>query len=246
MTKKFFNRIIVTLGLFFLATNVHAYQLSPLNATYYPSGVESVKTYKLTNDSDFPIAIEISANKRYIDLNGNEYTEPAMQYFSIQPSKMIIKPATTQIVRVQYRGPKTVTKEMAFRIVSEQIPYSRGASVTSEGQMINFLFVYSTAAYVAPSKVIERVEGYASKVDDRLVITLKNTGSVHQILNSLGVTLKGDDGSSYTLSDEDVSSVEGVNLLTDSSVCISLEIPKEIEKASSFTVQIKYDYSYSK
>ena len=113
--------------LLLLPFTLMAYQLSPLNVTYDPSGAGSAKVYTIVNDSDSLIAIEIQAMRRYIDIDGEEYTEEAPQYFSIQPAKMIIMPDSTQLVRVQYRGPSTVTKELSFRIISEQIPMPRGA-----------------------------------------------------------------------------------------------------------------------
>ena len=240
------NRIAILFLLLLLAVNLYAYQLSPLSATFQPSGIDSAKTYTLTNDSDSPIAIEFTVKKRFLDLDGNEYLEDAPQYFSIQPSKMIIKPQSTQIVRVQYRGPKTVTKEMSFRIISEQIAYSKGASEKNGGQMINFLFVYSTAAYVAPTKIVERVNAKVDISDGKLVVSLKNTGSVHQLLDSLSVTLHGDNGSTYSLTSNEIESINGINLLTDSSVNIVLDaIPEALSGASSFDVEISYDYSYS-
>ena len=143
--------------LIFSISSIFSYQLSPLSATYDPTGAGSARVYTITNDSDSPIAIEINAYSRNIDLDGNEYTEDASRYFQIQPQRMIIRPQSSQLVRVQYRGPQTVTREMAYRIISEQIPYSLGAQEEESGQMISFLFVYSTSAYVRPSRVVERV-----------------------------------------------------------------------------------------
>ena len=152
------RRILLFLILFAVTVfTAGAYQLSPLNVTYDPTGAGSAKVYTIVNDSDSPIAIEVSAVKRSIDIDGNEYNEEVPQYFSIQPNKMIIRPDSTQLVRVQYRGPSTVTKELSFRIVSEQIPMPSGASDQEAGQMISFLFVYSTSAYVRPSRVVESV-----------------------------------------------------------------------------------------
>lgn len=143
---------IFVLILLFVPMLVFAYQLSPLSATYDPTGAGSARVYTITNDSDSPIAIEINAYSRNIDLDGNEYTEDASAYFQIQPRRMIIRPQSSQLVRVQYRGPQTVTRELPFRIISEQIPIPRGAQEEEAGQMISFLFVYSTSAYVRPQE----------------------------------------------------------------------------------------------
>ena len=230
----------------FMSLALFAYQFSPLNVTFEPSGGGSAKVYTIVNDSDSAIAIEVSAVKRSITIDGEEYNEDASQYFTIQPSKMIINPQSTQLVRVQYRGPRTVTEELSFRIISEQIPYSTGAKSEGEGQMISFLFVYSTSAYVQPGKIVEKVETTASiNEDGKLEIVFNNKGSVHQLLNDLSVTIKGNNGSNYTLTDEDMGAIKGSNLLCGASLRIVMDVPSALSVAKSFTPEIKYNYSWS-
>ena len=230
----------------FMSLALFAYQFSPLNVTFEPSGGGSAKVYTIVNDSDSAIAIEVSAVKRSITIHGEEYNEDASQYFTIQPSKMIINPQSTQLVRVQYRGPRTVTEELSFRIISEQIPYSTGAKSEGEGQMISFLFVYSTSAYVQPGKIVEKVETTASiNEDEKLEIVFTNKGSVHQLLNDLSVTIKGNNGSNYTLTDEDMGAIKGSNLLCGASLRIVMDVPSALSGAKSFTPEIKYNYSWS-
>jgi len=229
---------LVTIMLLACST-LFAYQLSPLSATYSPSGADSAKVYTITNDSDSPIAIEMKVMKRMIDTDGKEVNEAAPAYFSIQPSKMIIKPQSTQIVRVQYRGPRTVTKEMSFRIIAEQIAYSQGAASQGEGPMINFLFVYSTSAYVKPTKEIVSIDSKAVIEDETLTITIANTGSIHQILTDLGVKVSGE-GKSYELSDEEIGEKDGINLLTDSKVEIRIPLPEELKGVSNVAAEVSY------
>ena len=230
----------------FMSLALFAYQFSPLNVTFEPSGGGSAKVYTIVNDSDSAIAIEVSAVKRSITIDGEEYNEDASQYFTIQPSKMIINPQSTQLVRVQYRGPRTVTEELSFRIISEQIPYSTGAKSEGEGQMISFLFVYSTSAYVQPGKIVEKVETTASiNEDEKLEIVFTNKGSVHQLLNDLSVTIKGNNGSTCTLTDEDMGAIKGSNLLCGASLRIVMDVPSALSGAKSFTPEIKYNYSWS-
>ena len=230
----------------FMSLALFADQVSPLNVTFEPSGGGSAKVYTIVNDSDSAIAIEVSAVKRSITIDGEEYNEDASQYFTIQPSKMIINPQSTQLVRVQYRGPRTVTEELSFRIISEQIPYSTGAKSEGEGQMISFLFVYSTSAYVQPGKIVEKVETTASiNEDEKLEIVFTNKGSVHQLLNDLSVTIKGNNGSNYTLTDEDMGAIKGSNLLCGASLRIVMDVPSALSGAKSFTPEIKYNYSWS-
>ncbi len=234
--------LFMTIALF----SAGAYQLSPLNVTYDPTGAGSAKVYTIVNDSDSPIAIEVRAEQRIIDIDGNEVNQDGSAFFQIQPNRMIIRPDSTQLVRVQYRGPQTVTKEMSFRIISEQIPMPRGAQEADSGQMISFLFVYSTSAYIKPSHIVENVVSSVDKTEDgKLEIVLENTGSVHQILNDLKISLSGDDGSSYNLTEEEVSKITGANLLTDSKLRTVIEMPEALAGASSIQAAIEYNYSYS-
>ena len=195
----FAKRILAALLLLLICTfSLMAYQLSPLNVTYDPTGAGSAKVYTIVNDSDAPIAIEVRAEQRIVDIDGNEANQDGSAYFSIQPNRMIIRPDSTQLVRVQYRGPQTVTRELSFRIISEQIPMPRGAQEEESGQMISFLFVYSTSAYVRPSRIVESVTSSVNTTsDNKLEIILENTGSVHQMLNDLSITLTGDEDNYY-------------------------------------------------
>ena len=243
----FAKRILAALLLLLICTfSLMAYQLSPLNVTYDPTGAGSAKVYTIVNDSDAPIAIEVRAEQRIVDIDGNEANQDGSAYFSIQPNRMIIRPDSTQLVRVQYRGPQTVTRELSFRIISEQIPMPRGAQEEESGQMISFLFVYSTSAYVRPSRVVERVitEAYVN-AEGKLEIRIENTGSVHQMLNSLSVTVTGDNGSSYTLSEEELSPISGQNLLAGSVLRVVIDMPEALDGAAGFQAEADYEYSYS-
>lgn len=238
--------VAVILLLFLLPFSVMAYQLSPLNVTYDPSGAGSAKVYTIVNDSDAPIAIEVRAEQRIVDIDGNEANQDGSAYFSIQPSRMIIRPDSTQLVRVQYRGPQTVTRELSFRIISEQIAMPRGAQDNESGQMISFLFVYSTSAYVRPSRIVESVASSVTETEEgKLEIVLENTGSVHQMLNNLAITLTGDDGSSYVLSEEELGPLKGQNLLANSRLRTVIDMPDVLSGAGAVTADISYDYTYS-
>ena len=186
--KKSTKRVVLTLGLLLLLlSSVHAYQFSPLEQSFQPTGAESTKTYTIVNDSNDSIAISISALIRDQDAQGNEVNTPADAYFSIVPNKLVVPPQSSWVVRVQYRGPRTVTNELSFRLKAEQIPYSQGRASTDKG-MFNFLYIYTTSLYVLPSRVVENVairSVAASTMDDgspALAVTLANLGTVHQCL----------------------------------------------------------------
>lgn len=221
-------------------SSLSAYQMSPLTATYAVSGADSANSYTIVNDSDSPIAIQINVLKRIINKDGIEVNEEAPNYFSVQPSKMIIQPQSSQIVRVQYRGPKTVSKEMSFRIIAEQIPYNVGKQSDANAQMINFLFVYSTSAYVAPTREIVDIKATTKVTGDSAVVTLSNEGTIHQILNDLEIEVSCPLGS-YKLTDAELDNKKGMNLLTDTSVEISFQLPENLKGTEFLNTSIKYN-----
>ncbi len=235
-TKMF----VITLALLLaLASSLYAYQLSPLTATYATSGVDATKSYTIVNNTDAPIAIQIRVEKRIINEKGEEVNEEAPNYFSIQPAKMIIQPQSTQIVRAQYRGPRTVTKEMPFRIIAEQIPYNVGKQNADSAQMINFLFVYSTSAYVAPTREIIDVKANTEVIEDKAIVTISNEGTVHQILANLEIEVSCPLGS-YKLTEEQLGKIKGLNLITDSSVKIEFNLPENLKGTDFLYTTITY------
>lgn len=227
---------------------VSAYQFSPLEQSFAPTGVQSTKTYTITNDSDDSIAITITALIRDQNENGEEINRPATNYFSIQPSKVIVKAQSSQIIRVQYRGPRTVTNELSFRIKSEQISYNKGKQSTDKG-MFNFLYNYVTSAYVAPAKTIEKVSitnvQKATGADGatNLAVTASNEGTVHQLLLNAILTVTDSKGNSVDLdTKEQLGSLLGLNILAKKNVTVQIPMPEGLSQADgvSYKATIKY------
>ena len=211
-----------------------AFQFSPLNTEFAVSGTNASKIYTVVNDTDEPIAVAVSALKRCVDSDGEEYNEEIPGYFSITPSKMIVQPQQSQMVRVQYKGPSTVTSELAFRIRAEQIPYTKGRDV--QGQTINFLFVYNTSAYVAPSKTVRSASTTAEyDGNGNIGITITNTGNVHQILSELKITVK-DGNDAYELTVDDLGRFNGANLLAGAAFNLSIPVPENFDGSGELEV----------
>ncbi len=240
------RRFFLVLALLLLATNLFAFQFSPLSQVYEVKGAGAAKTYTITNDSDEPIAVEVSALRRDQDENGNEVNSDASAYFSIQPARSIIQPQKSLIVRVQYRGPQTVTSELSFRIKAEQIQYSQGKSTTNQS-MFNFLYVYISSAYVEPTKVLEKVvvSSISETEDGQLALKLTNAGTVHQVLNDLVVNIKDEYGNLIELSTiEQLPDVSGMNLLARKSVTKNIPWPDGLAKNSTYKATIDYNFKY--
>ena len=241
--------ILSLLVLFASLSSIYAYQFSPLEQVFQPTGAESTKTYTIVNDSNDSIAISISAHIRDQDSQGVEVNSPADAYFSIVPNKLVVPPQSSWVVRVQYRGPRTVTNELSFRLKAEQIPYSQGKSSTDKG-MFNFLYIYTTSLYVQPSKVVESVavRSIAPTTSEdgspTIAVTLVNMGTVHQLLVSGILEIKDSKGNSVVMQGPDaLTSLDGMNILAKKTVTKQIPWPEKLSRAPGVTYQATIKYS---
>ena len=235
---------IAVLLFLFAAVSAFAFQFEPLVQTFDVSGANATRTFTVTNDSDDIIAVVISALVRTQDENGDEVNSDASRYFNIQPSRILIQPQSSQIVRVQYRGPRTVTRELSFRIVAEQIPYSQGR-IASSGSMFNFLYVFRASAYVLPSQIQENVvvSAVADNGDGTLSVTLSNNGNVHQILYDCELTLQDADGNTVTLTGSDaLPGISGANILAGTAWTKNIPMPQGLAAGSEYRASISYNF----
>lgn len=244
MKRKLFFIISVMI---LVCTTAFAFQFEPLVQTFDVSGANATKTFTVTNDSDDIIAVVVSALVRTQDEQGNEVNSDASRYFNIQPARILIQPQSSQIVRVQYRGPRTVTRELSFRIVAEQIPYSQGR-IASAGSMFNFLYVFRASAYVLPSQIQESVvvTGLADNGDGTLAVTLTNNGNVHQILYDCELTLQDAQGGTITLTGSDaLPGISGSNILAGSSWTKNIPFPQGLAAGSTYKASLDYNFDIS-
>ena len=212
MNKK--NLILVFILAFSMCA-AFAYQFSPLDQVFEPTGVNSQKVYTIVNDSEDQIAIELTVYQRDQDEFGNEIRTNASNEFRITPAaKIIVQPQSTKVITVKYLGPSTVTVEKSYRLVASQIAYSQGKSQTTQS-MFNFLYVYATSLYVTPSQTVENVSIASVKAtlnaEGKQVMELKvrNSGNVHQHLRELVLNVSDSNGN--TLRIDDPAALAGVD-----------------------------------
>jgi len=250
------QKVFLMIALLVLTASVplFAFQFSPLEQEFSPSGTNSTKTYTIVNDSNDSIAVEISALTRDLDKDGKEINDTAAAFFSIVPSKVIVKPQSSQIIRVQYRGPRTVPTELAFRLRAEQITYTQGRADAGQS-MFNFLYVYTTSLYITPARTVVKVSVDSIvptlTADGRrmMALTISNTGTIHQLLN--GVTVEVVNSStrqSILYEGEALGFVNGLNLLAGKTVNVLVAWPETVQFPSNpsdaaklYTAKINYN-----
>ena len=250
------HKVLIMIALLVLGATLplFAFQFSPLEQEFSPSGTNSTKTYTIVNDSNDSIAVEISALTRDLDADGKELNETAAAYFSIVPSKVIVKPQSSQIIRVQYRGPRTVPTELAFRLRAEQITYTQGRADAGQS-MFNFLYVYTTSLYITPARVVAKVSvdsaipTITADVRQMMALTISNSGTIHQLLNGVTIELTNTSTRQSILYEgEALGFVNGLNLLAGKTVKVLVAWPESVqfpsnpaEAAKAYTAKINYN-----
>lgn len=204
-----------------------SYQLTPSTMTFTPSGSRATRAFQIISTGDQPIAIEIHMAERQMDIDGGETHPDAEDDFLIYPPQILLHPGEVQTVRVTWLGDPNPDQELAYRIITEQLPIpiaqpeaeaSRGPSVA-----ISALFRYIGSVYIRPSNVAanivlhhaahETIDG-----EDALVLVFENQGTAHQLLSNLRLTLTPVDAAgrpqaALSLSPEQVEPASGHNIL---------------------------------
>lgn len=170
-----------------LATSqVHAFGFSPFKARLSPASQKASQLFEIRNDEDYPQAIQISVHRWQHQPDGTEVNQSADDVLSVYPNQFVLKPGSTQAIRLRYTGTATPSAEQAFRVVAEQLPVSLDARPDTR-KAIRFLVTYRAALYVTPDDAQPRIEpiGVQSqtiKGERYLAVSLANRGSAHALV----------------------------------------------------------------
>jgi fimbrial chaperone protein len=210
------KRSLILIALYLLVgiTAISAFSFSPMTVSISPSGAAAVMTYKVTNESDQQTAVSIKVTTRAIAPNGKETNEPADKLFLVFPARVVLKPNSSQNVKVQYRGPATIVSEQAYRVIAEQLPVDFSKSASSG---VSILLTYVAALYVtpknaAPKLVVAKAEGIQKDGIQGLEVTVKNEGTGHALISNSIIKIDNN-GSVVTLAGEAMQALDGQNIL---------------------------------
>jgi fimbrial chaperone protein len=218
--------------------SVAAFSFKPLRMDFQPAGRGSIKTFRIENDSEKPIAVKITMLTREMDIRGNETNRDASHLFLVYPPQVLLQPGNYQTVRVQWKGPAKIEKELNFRIVAEQLPVKFGEE-QGEGGSISIMLRYKGSVYIVPENPefdiqVMRVEPVTTaEGEKKLEFELFNTGNSHIILQDLKVTvsstLAGINLSTLELSGTLLQGMNGENILAESKRIFTVNWPDGLE-----------------
>lgn len=218
--------------------SARAFRFVPFTAEFDPAGADANQTFKVENNSKERIAVEIGVYRRAMNLDGSDELSSAEDDFVVFPAQVVLEPEKSQVVRVQWIGDPKPERELAYRIVAEQLPVDLEPAEGTGGS-VRILVRYMGSIYVRspgaePDVVLESAEPAESDQGERqLAITLRNRGRAHAILRNLELSLVGEadsdgDPASLTLPSEELEGMSGENILADQSRRFVLPWPAKL------------------
>ncbi len=210
-----------------------AYRVVPLTLELEPSGRGSQGQFRVINDTESPVALQVTIQKRESAADGSDVLSPPEDgQFVLFPPQMVLRPGQSQAVRVQWRGDAAPKGELAFRIITEQLPINLQRE-RQGGAQVTLLLRYEGTLYVSPAGATPNVavDGAEPTTDDkgeqRLKVTVSNRGTRHAILGNLKLSVTAG-GQSVTMNPEELDGMTGANVLAGATREFSVAWPKAL------------------
>lgn len=209
-------KLILTLFCTVLSVSVFAFKFSPMSQTLIP-GKDKNSIFVIENDSNEPIAIQMTVAKRAMDINGKEIQTEEKQAITLYPDQLIVPPGEKRSVKVTWNGgDKTkLSAEESYRVIAEQLPIDISKS-KKKGANIKVLLRYVAAFYVSSDDFESKIEMKSVETTkDEVKFILENTGKEHQVLTKLTLSFKSGD-KTIEIPSEALKGMAGENVLANS------------------------------
>jgi len=199
-----------------VAAPAHAFRLVPIEMEFAPAGRGATQTFRVENDSADPVAVELRILARRMSEQGEDQLTEVPDAFLVFPEQIVLQPNQSQSVRVQWTGDANPAKELAFRLVAEQLPVDLGRAPPRGGQ-VRLLMRYIASVYVTPPTA--RADVAVTGVEARgkqLEVSVTNRGGMRQILRDPVLSLRAG-GKTIELRGDQLAGLAGENVLAGAS-----------------------------
>ena len=216
----------------------------PIKMEFEPAGRGASQAFRLENDSSNTVPVQLSMLTRQMDLDGKETNTPAEDDFLVYPPQVLLKPNEVQTVRVKWLGTPKPEKELAYRILAEQLPVNLEKEKPGESR-INVLVRYLGSVYIVPkgAKAEVVLESTAPQTDAagkrRIELIFHNRGKAHSMLNDLRLKIQAG-GKTVELGPEALPNVAGENVLAGQKRRFLLPWPEGLPEGP---VQVTFDFT---
>lgn len=211
---------LILMALLFSAS-AFAFKFSPMSASIGIKNKDSSALFYLENDSDQPVAVQVSVAKREMDVNGVETNTKIGNEISIFPTQLIIPANEKRSVKVSWNskenGNAKLEKELAYRLIAEQLPINL-EKAKNKKTSIKVLLRYIAALYITDDDFSSDVKfNGVKRNENKLSFEFENVGKKHQVLANLHLKVSRDKNKKeLELKPEDLKGMTGENILASS------------------------------
>lgn len=220
-------KLILSILVLLFSLSAWAFKFTPMSQTLDPSKDKNSVFY-IENDTKEPIAVQLSAAKRVMDLNGVETQPEEKENLSLYPDQLIIPPGEKRSVKVNWLKAGKLEAEEAYRIIAEQLPIEIDGK-KKKAANIKVLLRYVAAFYVAQSDFESKVEiSSIAQQKDTVKFLVKNSGTKHQVLTKLSLSFKSNNKLVELMPDE-LKGMVGENILANSTREFTLPLKEKLK-----------------
>jgi len=229
------------------AVSAQAFSFEPITQDYATTGARASHVFRVANTTDSRIAVRIAVRPRRIEPDGTEILGKEAEEFTVFPRQMLLAPGERRSIRVRWSGPETIERELAYRIIAEQVPVEMGTDEPLEGGGIRLTYRYEGTLYVVPPgaepDVAVESAGVVTTADGAaLRVRLVNRGTRHALLSGARLLLADgpDSDARLELGPEELDGIVGENMLAGSVRDFLVPAPDDL-RDGSVHAEIEYD-----
>jgi len=233
-------RFIFTLLFLLNSSFIYAFKFSPMSLSLESQGKKKTSLLYVENDSNSPIAVQISMAKRVMNEKGEEQHPEVEDDFLIYPPQLILKAKQKRSIKISWLGEKLIESEKAYRVIVEQLPIDVDKKKKKSG--IKVLLRYIGAVYISSDKLKSNVEVTKTKLEGTtLNVWIKNKGTKHQVLSELKVILK-QNKNKLMIDSSNLLNFAGENILPGHTRHFTVSLEKDLfNEKESIKVELDFD-----
>jgi len=221
--------IVALMGLLLTAMPSQAFQFVPISETFSPTGKDRIREFKVANDSNDPIAVELKVLKRKMDINGDDILDQAEDNnFVVFPAQIIVMGGNSKKVRVEWVGDQSIDVEQSYRIIAEQVPVDLEKRSGNHGAKVQVMLKYVGSLYVQSEGMKSKLLVHSASIETTggkkvLKLVTENIGTRHTIIKDPVLKLGG-----VQLVKEDLAGFYDNNALAQTKRTFSIPLPAKL------------------
>lgn len=233
---RFFSSHILLAALI-LPLHAFSFRLDPMVVELQPTGPKNSHSFRVENNGQERIAVQLKMTTRTTDENGKE-TRLDSSDFTIYPEQISLSPNDMRTVRVTYNGPKDVTSEKAYRLIASQLPVN--FQKETKPTQLNFLFQYIASVYITPKGAAAQVQVKDIKVTDKnkIEFKLENVGTAHRLLKGIQVQFY-DKNNLVAIDPNFFKGIANENILAGASRKLTVDATSKISSKTVLTAKVE-------